>query len=95
MAALVERAAGLSAGRRAAGAGVVRRRPGARLRGSPGRRRAAVLIAAGLAVSPSARSALLDLLGLRGAAGERREPPPHPDRHTRARSAPGCAWGAP
>ena len=38
----------------------------------------AVLIAAGLAASPSARSALLDLLGLRGAQVERREPPPRP-----------------
>jgi hypothetical protein len=38
----------------------------------------AVLVAAGLAASPSARSALLDLLGLRGARVERREPPPHP-----------------
>ena len=38
----------------------------------------AVLVAAGLAASPAARSALLDLLGLRGARVERREPPPHP-----------------
>jgi hypothetical protein len=38
----------------------------------------ALLVAAGLAVSPSARSALLDLLGLRGARVERREPPPAP-----------------
>jgi hypothetical protein len=38
----------------------------------------AVLVAAGLAASPSARSALLDLLGLHGARVERREPPPHP-----------------
>lgn len=38
----------------------------------------ALLVAAGLAASPSARSALLDLLGLRGARVERREPPPHP-----------------
>jgi hypothetical protein len=38
----------------------------------------AVLVGAGLAASPSARSALLDLLGLHGARVERREPPPHP-----------------
>jgi hypothetical protein len=38
----------------------------------------AVLVAGGLAASPSARSALLDLLGLRGARVERREPPPRP-----------------
>jgi hypothetical protein len=38
----------------------------------------ALLVAVGLAASPSARSALLDLLGLRGARVERREPPPHP-----------------
>ena len=36
------------------------------------------LVAAGLAASPDARSALLDLLGLRGARVERREPPPAP-----------------
>jgi hypothetical protein len=34
--------------------------------------------AAGLAASPAARSALLDLLGLKGARVERRAPPPHP-----------------
>jgi hypothetical protein len=36
------------------------------------------IVAGGLAVSPDARSALLDLLGLKGATVERREPPPHP-----------------
>jgi hypothetical protein len=38
-----------------------------------------VIVAAGLAVSPTARSALLDLLGLKGARVERREPPPYPN----------------
>jgi hypothetical protein len=37
----------------------------------------AAVVVAGVAASP-ARSALLDLLGLRGARVERREPPPHP-----------------
>jgi hypothetical protein len=37
-----------------------------------------VVVAAGLAASPAARSALLDVLGLRGARVERREPPPSP-----------------
>jgi hypothetical protein len=37
-----------------------------------------ILVAAGLAASPAARSALLDLLGLRGARVQRSEPPPRP-----------------
>jgi hypothetical protein len=36
------------------------------------------ILAGGLAVSPDARSAILDLLGLNGEKVERREPPPHP-----------------
>jgi hypothetical protein len=62
-------------------AGVVARLPEREER-RPSRRRAAwlavaVAILAGVAASP-ARSALLDLLGLRGAEVQRREPPPHP-----------------
>jgi hypothetical protein len=53
-----------------------------------------VAVAAGLAVSPSARSALLDLLGLRGARVERREPPPHPSA-TPGRLGAGLQLGRP